>query len=91
MTDEKGKYFFPQSEYTDTPLGFEGITRRDWLAGLAMQTLITTYTRNVLDDVDSPEFDVFELDQTANIAESAYEVADAMIVEGRKNETKNDT
>jgi len=46
-----------------------GITRRDWLAGLAMQSLITLRYKDV-----GPQL----------TCENAYNFADAMIAEGEK-------
>ena len=46
----------------------EGITRRDWLAGMAMQGLLSSDTELDLD----------------NFVRQCYLIADAMIEEGRK-------
>jgi len=50
----------------------EGISRRDWLAGLAMQGLLSS------EDID--------LNSTSyeDVALDSYRIADAMIAEGKK-------
>jgi len=53
-----------------------GITRRDWLAGLAMQSLIRTN-----DSCESIE----DMVDVETIAQLAYTYADAMIAEGKKD------
>ncbi len=51
----------------------KGITRRDWLAGLAMQGLMDAYARCEIDDYFHDE-----------VADDAYKFADAMIEQGKK-------
>jgi hypothetical protein len=71
-TRDKGGQIYPHNgEYTlgDQYAG-EGINRRDWLAGLAMQGILSSPTHS--DDC------------TASIVSAAYSLADAMIAEGKR-------
>jgi len=52
-----------------------GITQRDWLAGLAMQSMIPYPEK-----INAPE----GTSQAAIVAKMAFEFADAMIAEGKK-------
>lgn len=52
-----------------------GITRRDWLAGLAMQTLLKeSHARNG------------DVEWQVKVAWKAYSIADVVIAEGKKGE-----
>lgn len=69
MSEDMGGFFYPNkrdkgSEWSD------GITRRDWLAGLAMQVILA----------DPGSVDV----SWEKMAEYSYKSADAMIREGAK-------
>ena len=67
--DEGGYVYPPTDDYQDK---YRGITRRDLLAGLAMQGELAAET----------EDNHWESD--ANLATRCYRMADAMIAEGRK-------
>ena len=71
---DQGGYFHP----CETSAGIvTGITRRDWLAGLAMQGLLSG---KCYDDNNSADnFDSF-------LSKMAYDLADAMIAESKKTE-----
>lgn len=79
MTKDEGGPVYPgpkviyrqlkDSLMEDTKGHHEGITRRDWLAGLAMQGLIVNTVKGYGAKV---------------LARDAYKAADAMIAEGRK-------
>ena len=66
----KGGYVYPMWDGEVTTLG---ISRRDWLAGMAMQGLMDAYARSEIDDYLHNE-----------LAHDAYHFADAMIEEGNK-------
>jgi hypothetical protein len=55
-----------------------GITRRDWLAGLAMQGLISVPFETVTIVIDGEKI------EPESMTKSAYRIADAMILEGKK-------
>lgn len=85
MTDEKKIYdggpVFPQYEKPIAPNVVEigpqgGLTQRDWLAGLAMQGILSNgeTTRGI----GNPYI----------VRKLSYEMADAMIVEGQKGGTR---
>ena len=58
----------------------KGITRRDWLAGMAMQGMLSR--ENILTELDVNVNRRKTLKQV--VAEWAYEYADSLIAEGRK-------
>jgi len=58
--------------------GYMGVTKRDWLAGMAMQGICAGMHTKMLDNGDD------QWDQTHIIAKESYEMADAMIAEGGK-------
>ena len=75
MTKDDGGPVYPQDCQADPnkpPRIFGGITRRDWLAGMAMQGELAAET----------EDNHWESD--ANLATRCYRMADAIIAEGRK-------
>ena len=65
---DDGGPFYPWSD-----IKYSGITRRDWLAGLAMQTLLN----------ESPARNG-DVEWQVKVSWKAYSIADAMIAEGRK-------
>jgi len=70
--DEGGFITPPSEQYDENLRNWEmntGFTRRDWLAGLAMQALTPTATTKEECDV---------------VPKLSYKLADAMIVEGKK-------
>ena len=69
--DHKGVYVYPMAD-NDIPSDQPGITRRDWLAGLAMQGLLSSAKPS---DGDLP---------AGAFALAAYDFADAMIKKGKK-------
>ena len=69
---DNGGYVYPNTLQHLQEVGYGislGITRRDWLAGLAMQGLLTKAEQYV---------------SGRELADVAYKYADAMIAEGRK-------
>ncbi len=58
-----------------------GITRRDWLAGLAMQSIFGGVGAQQVADRDDR---YNETNWAEVVAKNSYEMADAMIAEGRK-------
>jgi len=60
---------------------YPGITRRDWLAGLAMQAFISSPT-NLQTSINTAK--KFNTEPHLITAEMAYIVADAMIAESNK-------
>ena len=58
----------------------DGITRRDWLAGLAMQGVCVGYFKDVLED--NPNYNIDKYQRM--IAKTSYEIADAMIKKGKE-------
>jgi len=64
MSKDDGGLLYPDGRDTTQP----GISRRDWLAGLAMQGAMA-----------NPTHVLFDL-----ISKDSYRVADAMIAEGKK-------
>lgn len=81
---DNGGFVYPPTAFKKIQDGLsimkciEGITRRDWLAGLAMSGMIGEYIleRKPNEDKDETEQDI--------LVSRAYSVADAMIAEGRK-------
>ena len=73
MARKNGGNMYPLEYSAEQGGGYqEGISRRDWLAGLAMQGLLADqYDNDTGEDV-------------MKIAECSYEIADAMIEEGEK-------
>lgn len=82
MPEEKddGGFFYPGAKYVDVggqipvPEDYPGITRRDWLAGLAMQGELASQD-------GSEENDWIKLEV---LAERSYMIADATIAESNK-------
>ena len=72
---DEGGYFNPLAE-SENWLGHEGITRRNWLAGLAMQSLLIGIRDNTT--LSKARNDV------KDIPAAAYKMADALIAEGNK-------
>jgi len=67
---DDGGFVYPPTSALEAAQGYVGITRRDWLAGLAMAALLV-----------SPG----DLETNEDIAVASYEYADALIAEGRKD------
>ena len=66
----------------------EGITRRDWLAGLAMQAFLQGPScEDMLKKIGDHNYmrKIFQ-ELTERVSVKSYEVADTMIAEGRKGE-----
>jgi len=59
-----------------------GITRRDWLAGLAMQGMMAN--PEIIDSEIAPRMAQGE-GSAENITKTSYRIADAMIAEGDKD------
>ena len=74
--DDGGNVYAFASEWGEN----YGISRRDWLAGLAMKGLCNKYWDRTLNN----EFVDYDHEQ-AMIAEAAYNIADAMIEEGKEH------
>ena len=70
MSKDNGGFVYPIRD------GEVGITRRDWLAGLAMQAIITNYEDWY---VDWPEEK-----GGPDVASESYRMADLLIAEGKK-------
>jgi len=78
-----GGFVYPQID-GDTWTHEEGITRRDWLAGLAMQGMLSEDGwLNAITDVCVTT----GRNSDSVLAEFAYDKADAMIAEGEKQKT----
>jgi len=73
---DDGGHFFPIKDDGWNP-GTNGITRRDWLAGLAMQGLMSMERMPTMKGGDP-------IKGEGDIAIVAYTFADAMIAEGKK-------
>lgn len=81
MSKNDGGQMCPGFPSTEDGRGIlsEGITRRDWLAGLAMQALVGTLTAWVNHwQYDPPS--------AKDVAKTAYKFADALIAEGNPEE-----
>lgn len=65
-----GGYVYPVA--TDSEVYEYGISRRDWLAGLAMQGIVMRVS------------DIINFDDQVFISKEAYKFADAMIAESNK-------
>lgn len=75
---QPGGHVYPNESYKNMPVSANGITRRDWLAGLAMQGMLTNMKDYVPDDPAKSRED-FQA-----IPFLAYVIADAMIAESTK-------
>ena len=71
--DDGGQFHMKQGG--ETFYGEDGISRRDWLAGLAMQGVCVGYFKDVLED--NPNYNIDKYQRM--IAKTSYEIADAMI------------
>lgn len=83
---DDGGFVYPASSSWSPQGDFEyseGITRRDWLAGLAMQAIFGGVGAQQVADRDE-RYD--ETNWAEVVAKNSYEMADAMIAEGGKNE-----
>lgn len=69
-TKDEGGQVYPVVSPVVEQVHAAGITRRDWLAGLAMQGLLASH---------APYTDPYSM-----LAEEAYDIADAMIAEGKR-------
>lgn len=72
-----GNQFHPRSQTDMT----SGISRRDWLAGLAMQAMISN---NIAVSKVASVGEGYDIKLDEGIAIGAYSFADAMIVESNK-------
>ncbi|QDZ10556.1 hypothetical protein [Devosia ginsengisoli] len=76
---DNGGHAFPPAlvkhPHSGTITGASGMTRREWLAGLAMQAMLTgAFSKN----------NPLEAADLTSICAGAYRFADAMIAEGSK-------
>jgi len=78
MENNDGGYVYPHD--SSNARICNGITRRDWLAGMAMQGMLSR--ENILTDLDVNVNRRKTLKRV--VAEWAYEYADSLIAEGRK-------
>jgi len=89
MTDntriDRGGFVYPTFEGVKTWTNQEGITRRDWLAGLAMQAFLQGPScENMLKKIGDHTYMTKIFQELAErVSVKSYEVADAMIAEGR--------
>ena len=70
--NRNGGYVYPDTSPKALPRLHRGITRRNWLSGLAMQGLLTALGSGI---------ESFHKDKLVLLS---YDIADAMIAEGRK-------
>jgi len=77
----KGGYVYPQNAYPEGKGDWSGITRRDWLAGLAMQAMISN---NLAMEKVLSSGEKFNIKLDVGVAIGAYRFADAMIAESNK-------
>lgn len=79
-------YGNPFSQNLDgEPSKFDGITRRDWLAGLAMQGIAAnpTWTAKLVELADQGGWED-KPDMQKFLVENAYDLADNLIAQGNK-------
>lgn len=84
MSDkDNGGPAFPAGFYADTqqPHPFSGLTKREWFAGMTLSGLLAAPRGRVVDPDNNDE--ITEI-STARLAEFAFNQADAMIEESKK-------
>lgn len=75
-----GDVMTPGQYFTDS----DGLTKREWFAGMAIQGMLAAHASNIFEDVMDVDIEQKAAVVNATLAEMAYGIADAMISEGQK-------